>query len=181
MQIVQYVHRSGEGLPAHAKVTEISQATAEAVRPQIHAAADALINDIKSGWLPASATAQEELVQAEAKVKSAEEALAAAQRDLGAAKQAAAEAAAEEAEEASATAEAAAATEPTAATLTPRAPAESTGAAGEKNGPLPDDFPGHAALAEAGIKTYAQLRKYGDVTDVPRIGAATEAKIKAAM
>jgi len=81
MQIVQYVHRSGEGLPAHAKVTEISQATAEAVRPQIHAAADALINDIKSGWLPASATAQEELAQAEAKVKSAEEALAAAQGD----------------------------------------------------------------------------------------------------
>ena len=48
-------------------------------------------------------------------------------------------------------------------------------------GKLPEDFPGKTELAEAGINTYAQLRKHGDVTDVDGIGPATAAKIKEAL
>jgi len=48
-------------------------------------------------------------------------------------------------------------------------------------GPLPDDFPGRAALDAEGIDTYAKLRAYGNVTAVPGIGAATAAKISAAL
>jgi len=48
-------------------------------------------------------------------------------------------------------------------------------------GKLPEDFPGHAALAEAGINTYAQLRKAGDVTEVSGIGPATAKKIAEAL
>ena len=48
-------------------------------------------------------------------------------------------------------------------------------------GKLPEDFPGHAALAEAGINTYAQLRKAGDVTEVSGIGPATAKKITEAL
>lgn len=48
-------------------------------------------------------------------------------------------------------------------------------------GKLPEDFPGHAALAEAGINTYAQLRKAGDVTEVAGIGPATAKKIAEAL
>lgn len=51
----------------------------------------------------------------------------------------------------------------------------------EKTGALPDDFPGVSALRDAGITSYGKLRMYGDVTEVPGIGAATEAKIKAAL
>lgn len=49
------------------------------------------------------------------------------------------------------------------------------------NGPLPDDFPGRSALADAGINTYAQLRAAGDVTEIAGIGAATDAKITEAL
>lgn len=48
-------------------------------------------------------------------------------------------------------------------------------------GKLPDDFPGHAALVEAGINTYGQLRKAGDVTAIAGIGPATAEKITAAL
>mgnify|MGYP003577716263 CR=1 FL=1 len=47
----------------------------------------------------------------------------------------------------------------------------------ELKGKLPEDFPGHAALSEAGINTFAQLRKAGDVTEISGIGPATAAKI----
>jgi len=50
-----------------------------------------------------------------------------------------------------------------------------------KQGKLPEDFPGHAALAEAGINTFNQLRKAGDVTEIPGIGPATAEKIQAAL
>jgi hypothetical protein len=48
-----------------------------------------------------------------------------------------------------------------------------------KSGPLPDDFPGRAALETAGIDTYGKLRQAGDVTSVPGIGEATAKKIAA--
>lgn len=48
-------------------------------------------------------------------------------------------------------------------------------------GKLPDDFPGHAALKSAGITTYAQLRKVGDLTKIDGIGEATAAKIQEAL
>jgi hypothetical protein len=51
----------------------------------------------------------------------------------------------------------------------------------ELKGKLPEDFPGHAALAEAGINTYGQLRKVGDLTEVKGIGEATAAKIAEAL
>lgn len=51
----------------------------------------------------------------------------------------------------------------------------------EQKGHLPEDFPGYAALAEAGINTYGQLRKLEDVTTVPGIGPATAEKIKEAL
>ena len=51
----------------------------------------------------------------------------------------------------------------------------------ELKGKLPEDFPGHAALEAAGITTYAQLRKAGDVTEVPGIGKATAEKIADAL
>ncbi len=51
-----------------------------------------------------------------------------------------------------------------------------------KQGHLPDDFPGRAALAEADINTYAQTRKQRDseegLTGVPGIGKATATKIE---
>lgn len=50
-----------------------------------------------------------------------------------------------------------------------------------KQGPLPDDFPGRAALEKADINTYAQLRKAGDVTELEGIGEATAAKIEDAL
>jgi hypothetical protein len=45
-------------------------------------------------------------------------------------------------------------------------------------GKLPDDFPGHAALETAGITTYAQLRKAGNLDDIVGIGPATAQKIR---
>lgn len=59
----------------------------------------------------------------------------------------------------------------------PEAPAEPE----EQKGHLPEDFPGYAALAEAGINTYGQLRKIEDVTSVPGIGPATAEKIAEAL
>ena len=53
-----------------------------------------------------------------------------------------------------------------------------------KQGKLPEDFPAHAALADAGIHTYAQVRKAikaETLTDIPGIGEATAAKIAEAM
>lgn len=51
----------------------------------------------------------------------------------------------------------------------------------ELKGPLPEDFPGRAALAEAGITSYGKLRRYkGELTEIDGIGAATAEKIKAA-
>lgn len=54
-----------------------------------------------------------------------------------------------------------------------------------KQGKLPEDFPGHAALAEAGINTFAQARKQRDskdgLTGVAGIGEATAAKIEEAL
>lgn len=51
--------------------------------------------------------------------------------------------------------------------------------AAQPKGKLPEDFPGHGALEAAGITTYAQLRKAGDVTEIPGIGKATAEKIAA--
>lgn len=51
----------------------------------------------------------------------------------------------------------------------------------EKKGPLPEDFPAREKLAEHDIKTYAQLRKAGDVTELEGIGPATAAKIAEAL
>lgn len=55
----------------------------------------------------------------------------------------------------------------------------------DKNAPpqgkLPEDFPGFTALDTAGIHTYAQLRKAGDVTEVPGIGEVTAGKIAEAL
>lgn len=50
-----------------------------------------------------------------------------------------------------------------------------------KQGKLPEDFPGLAALDAAGIHTFAQLRKAGDVTEIPGIGKATAEKIDEAV
>jgi len=71
--------------------------------------------------------------------------------------------------------------EPTTATPSSEA-TTATPNAGELRGQLPEDFPGKAALAEAGINTYGQLRKYtGDFTDIAGIGPATAEKIKDAI
>jgi hypothetical protein len=51
----------------------------------------------------------------------------------------------------------------------------------ELKGPLPDDFPGRAALADEGITSYGKLRRVSDVTAIPGIGASTAEKIKAAL
>jgi hypothetical protein len=48
-------------------------------------------------------------------------------------------------------------------------------------GALPEDFPGHLALAAEGITTYGQLRKHKDLTKVPGIGQATAMKISEAL
>lgn len=47
----------------------------------------------------------------------------------------------------------------------------------ELKGKLPSDFPGHAALAKAGINTYGQLAKVQDLTTIPGIAEPTAAKI----
>jgi hypothetical protein len=61
-------------------------------------------------------------------------------------------------------------------------PTTATPDAGDLRGQLPEDFPGKAALAEAGINTYGQLRKYtGDLTEISGIGPATAEKIKDAI
>lgn len=157
MQIVQYVHRSGEALPDHARVTEVSAATADVVRPNAHGALDALLNDIKAGWIPETADAAAEKANADAAVTAAEAQLKAAQdRQAEAEKKLAGGGATS-------------------------GSGSGSGADTGKRGPLPDDFPGVTALRDAGITTYAKLRAYGDVTDIPGIGAATEAKIQAAL
>jgi hypothetical protein len=51
----------------------------------------------------------------------------------------------------------------------------------KKNGSLPDDFPGRAALEAAGLDTYGEVRAAGDVTAIPGIGAATAKKIADAL
>lgn len=55
----------------------------------------------------------------------------------------------------------------------------------EQKGPLPDDFPGRAALAGAGINTFAQLHKARDskegLTGLTGVGEATATKIEEAL
>lgn len=46
---------------------------------------------------------------------------------------------------------------------------------------LPPDFPGRAALLEAGIETISDLLGVDDLRSIPGIGPATERKIKAAL
>ena len=53
--------------------------------------------------------------------------------------------------------------------------------AGRKSGKLPNDFPGRAALESAGITTYAQLRKGGDLGEIEGIGPSTKEKIDEAL
>lgn len=48
-------------------------------------------------------------------------------------------------------------------------------------GRLPEDFPGHAALAAAGVDTYGKLRKVSDLTEIEGIGPATAEKIQEAL
>lgn len=54
----------------------------------------------------------------------------------------------------------------------------------QKKGRLPEDFPGYAALDEAGEATYAKVRKRiekGTLTEIPGIGEATAQKIEEAV
>lgn len=160
MQMVLYVHRSGEGLPSHAKVIDVSQATAEVVRPAVHGAVDSFLNDIKSGWLPETADAAVEKGRADAAVKAAEQAL-------------------EDAKAAQLEAEKKLAAAGGDTSAPAPAPAATT-----KSGPLPDDFPGVTNLRDAGITTYAKVRAVADkdeLTTIPGIGQATADKIKAAL
>ena len=64
----------------------------------------------------------------------------------------------------------------------PAAPAAAEPESEPPSGKLPDDFPGHAALADAGITTFAQARKQRDSSEglkgVPGVGDATAAKIE---
>lgn len=49
-------------------------------------------------------------------------------------------------------------------------------------GPLPADFPGHAALASAGLTTYAKVRKSLDtLEELDGIGTVTAEKIREAI
>jgi hypothetical protein len=169
MQIVQYVHRTGEALPVHAKVTEVSVATADAVRPTAHGALDALINDIKAGWVPEN-DAQAAKESADLEVAAAEAALEAAKSKQADAEKKLAAAGSDSSSPAPVAGNGGGGSGGISAT---------TGAA--KKGPLPDDFPGVSALRDADLDTYGKVRAYGDVTDVPGIGAATAAKIKAAL
>lgn len=50
-----------------------------------------------------------------------------------------------------------------------------------KGGQLPEDFPGHNALAEAGIHTHKDLAAVEDLTEIPGIGEVTAAEIEAAL
>lgn len=50
----------------------------------------------------------------------------------------------------------------------------------KKTDSIPESFPGHAPLLEAGISTFAELDAVEDITEIPGIGAATAEKIKAA-
>lgn len=55
---------------------------------------------------------------------------------------------------------------------------------GPKQGKLPEDFPGRALLADAGINTFAQARKQRDgegLTAVAGVGPATAQKIEEAL
>jgi hypothetical protein len=53
--------------------------------------------------------------------------------------------------------------------------------ASTKRGKLPEDFPGRAALEEAGITSYGKLRAVKDLTELPGIGDATAKKIEEAL
>lgn len=48
----------------------------------------------------------------------------------------------------------------------------------EPKGQLPQDFPAHDKLHEAGINTYGQLCKVEDLTEIPGIGPETAKLIK---
>lgn len=55
----------------------------------------------------------------------------------------------------------------------------------EQKGPLPEDFPGRAALADAGINTFAQARKARDseegLTGITGVGDVTAKAIEEAL
>lgn len=66
-----------------------------------------------------------------------------------------------------------------AATTTDEKPAAKPAADERPSGKLPDDFPGLAALTDAGITTYGGVRKLDEaaLVDLPGIGEATAKKI----
>lgn len=62
------------------------------------------------------------------------------------------------------------------------APTEDTEEKPTLKGKLPEDFPGYSALDNAGLTTYAKVRKnLGSIEDVEGIGPATAEKIREAM
>lgn len=62
------------------------------------------------------------------------------------------------------------------------APVNETEESKPLRGPLPEDFPGHGALENAGLTTYAKVRKSLDaLEEVDGIGPATAEKIREAM
>lgn len=66
----------------------------------------------------------------------------------------------------------------------PESDSNAPSAAPLKQGHLPEDFPGYAALQVAGEATYGRIRRRietGTLTDIPGIGDATAGKIEEAM
>lgn len=76
------------------------------------------------------------------------------------------------------------ASEAAAASASTTAPAAGEAEAEQRplRGPLPEDFPGHGALENAGLTTYAKVRKNLDtLEELDGIGPATADKIREAM